>query len=91
MKASQYVYNTYGPTSPPAFDDNGTNYVYVFAGFFSIITSLIINCKKGKMLNQGSRHSVFIAMIGTGFIFATFPFTGILFPSSASNNPYRRM
>lgn len=29
-------------------------------------------------------------MIGTGFIFATFPFTGILWPSQAASNIYRR-
>lgn len=28
-------------------------------------------------------------MIGTGFIFATFPFSGILWPSTAQSNLYR--
>jgi len=78
------------PTSPPTFDDNGTNYVYVFAGFFALATAIILNCKQGKVAPQGSRHSAYIGMIGTGFIFATFPFSGILWPSSAASNIYRR-
>jgi len=90
-KVTQYIYLNKAPTSPSAFDDNGTNYVYVFAGFFALITSIIINCKKGEISQHGSRHSVFIGMIGTGFIFATFPFTGILFSDTAANNIYRRM
>jgi hypothetical protein len=77
------------PQSPPIFDDNGTNYVYVFAGFFALSTAILLNCKQGKIAPQGSRHSAYIGMIGTGFIFATFPFSGILWPSSAQSNLYR--
>jgi hypothetical protein len=33
---------------------------------------------------------LYIALIGTGFIFACFPFTGILYPSAAASNIYRR-
>jgi ammonia channel protein AmtB len=90
---SQYISTKFAPASPPypvVFDDNGTNYVYVFAGFFALITSLILNCRKGKSSPLGTRHSAYIGMIGTGFIFAAFPFTGILWPSQAAANPYRR-
>jgi hypothetical protein len=40
--------------------------------------SIILNFKPGAKPNTtGSRHSAFIGMIGTGFTFAAFPFTGI--------------
>lgn len=78
------------PPYPAVYDDNGTNYVYVFAGFFALIASLILNIKRGKSSPLGTRHSAYIGMIGTGFIFATFPFTGILWPAQATVNIYRR-
>lgn len=87
---SQYIQVQHSPLNPSLYDDYGTNYVYVFAGFFAIVTSLIINIKPGKASKTGSYHSAFIALIGTGFIFACFPFTGILFDSKASSNIYRR-
>lgn len=84
---TQYVQSHKGPSSPALYDDYGTNYVYVFAGVFALITSLILNLKQGRPSSTGSRHSAFISLIGTGFIFACFPFTGILYPNS--NNIYR--
>lgn len=87
---TQYVQEQHSPNNPLLYDDYGTNYVYVFAGFFALVTSVILNIRPGKALPTGSRHSAFIALIGTGFIFACFPFTGILYNSTASTNIYRR-
>lgn len=55
-----------------------------------MVTSAIMNIKPGKVSPTGSRHSAFVGLIGTGFIFACFPFTGILYSSIASANIYRR-
>lgn len=82
---TQYIQQKKGPNSPQIYDDYGTNYVYVFAGFFALITSLILNIRPGKFSPTGSRHSAFISLIGTGFIFACFPFTGIIFPSTGNS------
>jgi len=61
----------------------------VFAGFFGLVASILINIKHSRRTEIGSRHSAFIGLIGTGFVFATFPFTGIIFPSGATSNVYR--
>ena len=87
---SQYLHAQKGPSPSGLYDDYGTNFIYVFAGFFALIFSLVINREKGKNSATGSRHSAFIAMIGTGFIFACFPFSGILYPASAVGNNLRR-
>lgn len=83
-QVTQYVQAQKAPTTPQLYDDYGTNYVYVFAGFFALVASLMLNIRPGKPSNTGSRHSAFISLIGTGFIFACFPFTGILYPNSAN-------
>jgi hypothetical protein len=57
----------------------------VFAGFFGLITSLILNIKKAKLHIVKSRQSAMLALIGTGFVFATFPFTGISYPATSVN------
>lgn len=88
-KVTQYLQTNNGPSKSTLYDDNGTNYVYVFAGFFALIASLLLNFKEGGVSPQGSRHSAYISMIGTGFIFAAFPFTGVFHPSIASDNTYR--
>lgn len=45
---------------------------------FGLIVSLVLNAKEGiKPTQSGSRHSAYIGMIGTGFAFAAFPFTGL--------------
>ncbi|XP_031472927.1 uncharacterized protein LOC116245608 [Nymphaea colorata] len=80
-KVTQYLQLKNAPSVPVLYDDYGTNYVYVFAGFFALVTSIILNCRPGKPSSTGSRHSAFIGLIGTGFIFACFPFTGILYPT----------
>lgn len=83
VKVTQYLQNRDNPDAPYLYDDYGTNYVYVFAGFFALVTSLLLNCKSGVASPSGSRHSVFIGLIGTGFVFACFPFTGIIYPAKA--------
>jgi hypothetical protein len=87
FQVTQYIQAQKGPSSPQLYDDYGTNYVYVFAGFFAIITSIILNIRPGRPSSTGSRHSAYIGLIGTGFIFACFPFTGVLYPTAA--NIYR--
>ena len=58
-------------------DSIGGNYVYLFAGTYAILVSVIINVKPGnKGSLSGSRQSAFIGMIGTGIAFAASPFTG---------------
>lgn len=83
-QVTQYIQTTRSPSTPQLYDDYGTNYVYVFAGFFALVSSLILNIRPGKFSPTGSRHSAFISLIGTGFIFACFPFTGVLFPSGTN-------
>lgn len=82
---TQYLQVQKTPLTPALYDDYGTNYVYVFAGFFAIVTSIILNIRPAKPSSTGSRHSAFIGLIGTGFIFACFPFTGILYPSATNS------
>ena len=82
FQATQYIQINRAPAKPILYDDYGTNYIYVFAGLFAFFTSLVINFKPGKPCPTGSRHSVFISLMGTGFIFACFPFTGILYQTS---------
>lgn len=79
---TQYIEVQKSPNNPRLYDDYGTNYVYVFAGFFALVTSAILNIKPGKPSTTGSKHSAFLSLIGTGFIFACFPFTGVLYPAS---------
>jgi hypothetical protein len=88
-KVTQYIQNRDSSAAPFLYDDFGTNYVYVFAGFFALVTSLLLNCKPGLASPSGSRHSVFIGLIGTGFVFACFPFTGIIFPANAAVSTLR--
>lgn len=89
IQVTQYIQNRDQSAAPYLYDDFGTNYVYVFAGFFALVTSMLLNCKAGDASPSGSRHSVFIGLIGTGFVFACFPFTGIIFPSTAVTNTLR--
>lgn len=89
VKVTQYIQNRDQSAAPYLYDDFGTNYVYVFAGFFALVTSLLLNCKPGTASPSGSRHSIFIGLIGTGFVFACFPFTGIIFPTNAATNTLR--
>ncbi len=61
------------------FDDYGVTFIYVFAGFFGLFVS-VFNPSKDKNSNQSDKmnsSSSFIALIGTGFVFATFPFTTV--------------
>jgi len=46
----------------------------VFGGFFGLLTSLVLNIKKAEHHIVKSRQSAMIALLGTGFAFATFPF-----------------
>lgn len=62
------------------FDDYGTNYIYLFAACFSIVPALALS-KKGVNKNASiTKRSAYYILMGVGFIFATFPFTGILYP-----------
>lgn len=63
-----------------AFDDYGTNYIYLFAACFSIFPAFTLS-KKGIMKNTLTKRSAYYVLMGVGFIFATFPFTGILYPN----------
>ncbi len=57
----------------------------MFAGFFALAVAIFIKARPGNRNSSvGSRHSAFIGMIGTGFAFATFPFTGLLYPVSTT-------
>lgn len=79
----EHVFWYNGDQSTGAFDDYGGNYIYVFAGIFGIIVSALLHCKPANANNLGatfSKESGFIALAGTGLIFATFPFTGIINP-----------
>lgn len=49
-----------------------------------------MNIKPGKVSPTGSRHSAFIGLVGTGFIFACFPFTGVLFNTESASNVLKR-
>ena len=69
--------------NPIAFDDFGTNHIYVYASFFALILMIFLNCKPAKADNHTyvmNRISSVLALMGTAFIFATFIFTGYLFP-----------
>jgi hypothetical protein len=60
-------------------DDLGIAPIYLFAGIFSLVVSVFLNMKPSdKQSAVGSRQSAFIGLIGTGFAFATFPFTGLI-------------
>jgi hypothetical protein len=49
----------------------------------------MLNLKQGAKPNAtGSRHSAFIGMIGTGFTFASFPFTGLI--SATTSGSYEK-
>jgi hypothetical protein len=65
------------------FDDYGGNYIYVFGSCFGAVITLFISYKsKTKVKNLiTSETSYYYPLIGTGFIFATFPFTGIIYPN----------
>ncbi len=90
FEATRYIQLTKSPSSLQIYDDYGTNYIYVFATFFAMITSLILNRNRTKIDPSGPKHSLSVSLIGTGFIFACFPFTGIIYPSSAASNIFRR-
>lgn len=61
------------------FDDYGTNYIYLFAACFSIVPAFALS-NKGINRNLFTKRSAYYLLMGVGFIFATFPFTGILYP-----------
>ena len=80
LKTCFYMQQSKSPIADQSlFDDYGSNYIYVFAGAFSLICSLLINCKAGKDPLPESRSATMISLIGTGFVFACFPFTGIIY------------
>lgn len=59
-------------------DSVGGNSVYLFAAVVGLIVSLFIGMKPGKnSTNTGSRQSALIALMGTGFVFAAAPFSGL--------------
>lgn len=76
--ASTTIYKKFATYS--IMDGYGTNYVYVFSACFGLMVSLMLNCKQpAKFRLVGVISSVFISMIGNGFVFAAFPFTGVIF------------
>lgn len=75
--------------SSSIFDDYGATYIYVFGSCFGIVPAFVLASK--RFFNEQSdkvdkKESVYVSMIGTGFIFATFPFTGILYPDIQLSN-----
>ena len=59
-------------------DSVGGNSVYLFAAVVGIIVSSFLECKPGRTSKgTGSRQSALIALMGTGFVFAASPFSGI--------------
>lgn len=54
----------------------GGYFIYLYAGSFAVTASIIINCSPGTRLSQkGTKFSGMVGMIGTGFVFSTFPYT----------------
>ena len=60
------------------YDQYGTTYLFVFAGFFAITASIFLNCRSGSRKAQTTNVSAAYGIIGTGIIFAFFPFTGTI-------------
>ena len=59
-------------------DSVGGNSIYLFAAIVGLIVSLFIGIKPGRnVTNTGSRQSALIALMGTGFVFAAAPFSGL--------------
>lgn len=83
--SSTYIFKTYGPSTFNVFDGYGTNYVYVYAGFFGLMVAIFLNCKPALKKVNNSKSTAFLTLIGTGFVFATLPFTGIIFPMLSLN------
>ena len=79
--------------SPIAFDDMGTDTVYLFGSFFALFMMIILACKpavreenKAYVMN---RISGLLGLLGTAFVFATFALTGHNYPvrfNNLSNN-----
>jgi len=72
------------------FDDYQIGSVYLFAGMFGLISSLII---KKPPLSEGFLHSNFSSMfaqIGTFFLFLSFCATTILFSQKSSSTSQAR-
>lgn len=92
--SSGYIFKNWGPGNTyKLYDGYGTNYVFVFAGCFGLIVSLILNCKPSPFKLPARNTSSFFTLIGTGFAFATFPYVGDIFPwltASTSSNFIRR-
>lgn len=84
LQLMQYFFEQkFDATDKSAFDDVGSNYVYLFACMFAFMTSCFLSGRDGERdrhPNHGSRHPTFIAMIGTGITFAAFPWTGMIYP-----------
>ena len=48
------------------------------------MVSILLNTKPGAMPNQtGPRYAAYVALIGTGFTFAAFPFSGLAYATNA--------
>lgn len=79
--SSGFIFKNWGPGNTyNLYDGYGTNYVFVFAGFFGLIVSLLLNCKPSPFKLPARNTSSFFTLIGTGFAFATFPYVGNIFP-----------
>ena len=78
MATSRRDFNPDDYHSPLFFDAFGSTFVYLFAGFFGITYSCLLGAKlpSHHFRNMNSRFSLTISLMGTGFIFAAFVFTG---------------
>lgn len=82
FEVNKYLLYNKAPTSPITYDDYGTGYIFIFAGYFALVASIFISCKIGKSRPHTTNTSAAFGLIGTGVIFAFFPFTGILEPKT---------
>ena len=65
-------------------DSVGGNSIYLFAAVVGLIVSLFLGLKPGRnTTNTGSRQSALIALMGTGFVFAAAPFSGLQFATTS--------